>query len=152
MRSVQRFREAWEAGRPAFTLLEVIVVLTVTGVLLAMAVPRFAELRDRQAVRAAVDELGGAFQTARAAAIARREMIAVALDTARGVVEVRSSGAVIVRRALGSVYGIALVSNRDSAVYDPRGLGYGVTNLTAIVRRGAMVDTLTMSRLGRVRW
>ena len=58
----------------------------------------------------------------------------------------------LLRRPLRAVYGIVLASNRDSAVYDPRGLGYGVTNLTVIVRRGTMVDTLTMSRLGRVRW
>ena len=138
--------------RSAFTLLELIVVLTVTGVLLALAVPRVSALRDRQAVRASVDELGAAFATAREAAIARRAMVAVVFDTAAGAFEVRSDGTVVTRRLLRAVYGTSLASNRDSAVYDPRGLGYGVTNLTVTVRRGAMVDTLTMSRLGRVRW
>jgi hypothetical protein len=37
-------------------------------------------------------------------------------------------------------------------VYDSRGLGYGVSNVTVTVRRGSIVDTLTMSRMGRVRW
>ena len=138
--------------RSAFTLLELIVVLTVTGVLLALAVPRFSALRDRQAVRAAVDELGIGFATARAAAVARRAMVAVVFDTAAGAFEVRSDGSLLMRRPLRAVYGTSLGSNRDSAVYDPRGLGYGVTNVTVIVRRGVMVDTLTMSRLGRVRW
>jgi prepilin-type N-terminal cleavage/methylation domain-containing protein len=138
--------------RPAFTLLEITVVLTVTGVLLALAVPRFSALRDRQAVRSAVDEIGAAFATARAAAVARRAPVAVVLDTAGGAVEVRSSGRTLFRRSLRAIYGIVLTSNRDSAVYDPRGLGYGVTNLTVVVRRGTLVDTLTMSRLGRVRW
>ena len=138
--------------RSAFTLLELLVVLTVTGVLLALTVPRFVALRDRQAVRAAVDELGAAFATARSAAIARRAMVAVVFDTAAGAFEVRSDRTVVTRRPLRDVYGTSLASSRDSAVYDPRGLGYGVTNLTVTVRRGSMVDTLTMSRLGRVRW
>ena len=138
--------------RPAFTLLEITIVLTVTGLLLLLAVPRFSALRDRQAVRSAIDEIGGSFAAARSAAVARREPVTVILDTADGAIEVRSLGRTLFRRPVRAVYGTMLVSNRDSAVYDPRGLGYGVTNLTVVVRRGAMVDTLTMSRLGRVRW
>jgi prepilin-type N-terminal cleavage/methylation domain-containing protein len=138
--------------RSGFTLLETTVVLVVIAVLLALAVPRVSALRDRSAVQSAMGELGTSFSTARSSAIARRAMVAVVLDTAGGVVEVRSAGRTLVRRPLRSLYGIALASNRDSAVYDPRGLGYGVTNLTVVVRRGVMVDTLTMSRLGRVRW
>ena len=138
--------------RPAFTLLEITVVLTVTAVLLALAVPRISELRDRSAVRAAVDEVGASFATARAAAIARRAAVSVVLDTAAGAVEVRSAGRTLMRRSLRLAYGVVVTSTRDSAVYDARGLGYGVTNLTVVVRRRTMVDTLTMSRLGRVRW
>ena len=138
--------------RHAFTLLELTIVLAVTGVLLGLAVPRVSALRDRSAVRDATGELGAAFSLARSTAIARRAPVSVVLDTAAGAVEVRSAGQTLMRRSLRSIYGIALASNRDSAVYDPRGLGYGVTNLTAVVRRGTMVDTLTMSRLGRVRW
>ncbi|MGH7620328.1 MAG: prepilin-type N-terminal cleavage/methylation domain-containing protein [Gemmatimonadaceae bacterium] len=143
---------ARSSGRSGFSLLEMVVVLTVTGVLLAIALPRMSAVRDRSAVRSAVDELGASFSTARAAAIARRAMVAVVVDTSAGVVEVRSAGRIVVSRPLRALYGISLMSNRDSAVYDQRGLGYGVTNLTVVVRRGAMVDTLTMSRLGRVRW
>lgn len=138
--------------RSAVTLLEITVVLTVMGVLLAIAVPRVSSLRDRSAVKAGIDEVAGLFATARAAAIARRGMVAVVFDTAAGSVEVRAGGRTLARRSLRSSYGIALGSNRDSAVYDPRGLGYGLTNLTVTVRVGTMVDTLTMSRLGRVRW
>jgi len=138
--------------RRAFTLLEITIVLTVTGVLLLLTVPRFAALRDRQMVRAAIDEIGGSFAAARSAAIARRSPVTVILDTAGGAIEVRSLGRTLFRRPVRAVYGIVLSSNRDSAVYDPRGLGYGVTNVTVVVRRGTMVDTLTMSRLGRVRW
>jgi type II secretory pathway pseudopilin PulG len=138
--------------RPAFSLLEATVVLTVVAILLAIAVPRFAALRDASAVRGAMAELGGQFALARQTAVARRAAAAVAIDTAGGVVEVRSGGVRLSRRQLRDMYGIVLTSNRDSAVYDARGLGFGVTNLTVTVRRGGFVDTLTMSRLGRTKW
>ena len=138
--------------RTAFTLLEITLVLAVTALVLALAAPRLSALRDRAAVRGAVDEIGASFSAARAAAIAQRTSVAVVFDTARGVIQVRFAGRSLMHRALGATYGITLACNRDSAVYDARGLGYGVTNLTLVVRRGGMVDTLTMSRLGRVRW
>ena len=139
-------------ARRAYTVLELTIVVTMIGLLLAIAFPRIAAVRDRAAVRAAMTDLGAAFSLARRTALSRRALVSVVLDTASGTVEVRSAGARLWRRTLGGSYGIVLGSNRDSAVYDPRGLGYGVSNLSLSVRRGEMVDTLTMSRLGRVRW
>jgi hypothetical protein len=78
--------------------------------------------------------------------------VAVVFDTTLGLVDVRSGTNSVRRGDLGRVYGVVLRANRDSAVYDPRGLGYGVSNITVVVRRGNFVDTLTMARLGRVRW
>ena len=122
------------------------------AVLLSIALHRFTALRDATAVRAATGDLGSAFALARQLAVSRRHMVAIVLDTGRGVVELRSDGARIVRRELGASYGVHLGTNRDSAVFDARGLGYGLSNLSVAIRRGHFVDTLTMSRLGRVRW
>jgi hypothetical protein len=36
-------------------------------------------------------------------------------------------------------------------VYDPRGLGFGAANLSLVLSRGDAADTLTVSRLGRVK-
>src|ERR1051326_6587193 len=41
------------AQRGAFTLLEATVALAITGILLALAIPRFRELRDASAVQGA---------------------------------------------------------------------------------------------------
>ncbi len=138
--------------RPAFTVLELTVVLTISGLALALAAPRLAALRDRSAVRAAMGELGASFATARRLAITRRTAVAVVIDTASGVVELHSRGRPLARRTLRAAYGVTLGSNRDSAVYDPRGIGYGLSNISVTLRRGVAIDTLTMSRLGRVRW
>ena len=138
--------------RSAFTLLEATVVLTVAAVVLAIVAPRFAAARDSAAVRSAMSDLSAAFSLARQAAMTRRTLVAVVLDTARGAVEVRAAGERIARRELGATYGIVLGCNRDSAVYDARGFGYGASNLSITARRGKIVDTLSMSRLGRTRW
>ncbi|HEX3868283.1 MAG TPA: prepilin-type N-terminal cleavage/methylation domain-containing protein [Gemmatimonadaceae bacterium] len=139
-------------ARRAYTLLELIVVLTVAAALLVLAVPLMVALRDASAIRSAMSELGASFGLARQSAIAGRVTVAVVFDTSSGVVIVRSAGQTLVRRALGATYGVQLRSDRDSAGSDPRGLGSGLSNLSVTVSRGSFIDTLTMSRLGRVRW
>jgi prepilin-type N-terminal cleavage/methylation domain-containing protein len=140
------------ADANAFTLAELVVVLAMIGLLTALAVPRFAAMRDSAAVRAAIGETGRTFATAREMAVLRRTGVSVAIDTARDRLELRSLGAVLLRRDLGVTYGVMLVTNRDSMVYDARGLGYGASNLTLVLRRGGVADTFTVSRLGRTRW
>jgi prepilin-type N-terminal cleavage/methylation domain-containing protein len=138
--------------RRGFTLLELTLVTTIAGVILALAIPRFIHVRDTIAVRGAIGELGAAFSLARHEAIARRSPVGLALDAPSGTIEVRNLGTVIRRRSLGAAFGVSLATNRDSMVYDPRGIGFGLSNMSVTVRRGAAVDTLSMSRLGRARW
>ena len=138
--------------RSGLTQLELIVVLVVGGVLTALAVPRLVGLRDASSVRAAMTDVGAAFAVARQAAVTRRTPVAVVFDTAAGTIRVSSAGETILRRSLRATYSVSIGANRDSAVYDARGLGFGLTNLSLRVRRGSFVDTLTMSRLGRTVW
>jgi len=138
--------------RSGLTQLELIVVLVVGGVLTALAVPRLVALRDASSVRAAMTDVGAAFAAARQAAVTRRTPVAVVFDTAAGTIRVSSTGETILRRSLRATYSVSIGANRDSAVYDARGLGFGLTNLSLRVRRGTFVDTLTMSRLGRTVW
>ena len=138
--------------RRGFSLLELTLVTTIVGIVLALSVPKFLRLRSLASVRGATNEVGAAFATARQEAIARRVVITVVIDTSAGFVELRAGGAAVLRRSVETRYGVVLGTNRDSVAFDPRGLGYGVSNLTLTVRKDAIVDTLTMSRLGRVRW
>lgn len=138
--------------RSGFTLLELTIVLTITGVLTAVAIPKLVGLRNASAVRSAASEVAASFSVARQSAVAGRTTVAVVFDTAAGDVIVRSGSRVVSHRQLRGIYSVILSVNRDSAVYDARGMGYGVSNMTIRIRRGSFVDTLTMSRLGRLAW
>lgn len=137
--------------RHGTTVPELIVVLTVMGILAAMAITQTARLRDRMSVRAAAAEVVATFGVARRWSLSRAARTAVTIDTSNAAVTVRSYSDTITRRRLGSSHGVAISASRDSMAYAPNGLGYGAANLTIVLRRGTSADTIFVSRLGRVR-
>jgi type II secretory pathway pseudopilin PulG len=137
---------------PGLSLAELLVVITLIGLVALVAVPGFAAARDGAAVESALAETIRTFATARELAVLRRTSVAVVIDPALASLEVRARGLVVMRRGLGAAYGVALATNRDSVVYDARGLGFGASNLSLILRRGRVADTVVVSRLGRTRW
>lgn len=137
---------------PGHSLMELMVVLAVFAVLAALIAPRYGAFRDSVAVRAATTDLVQSLVLARRSALATRQSTAAVLDTSSGWVVIRSSGQTMTRHDLMTSYGVRLGSNRDSLVYDARGFGYGASNLTITVRRGSAVDSVVISRLGRLRW
>ena len=137
--------------RRGTTLPELVIVLVVVGILGAIAVVRASSLRDRLSVRAASAEVVSAFAFARRWAVTRASRTAVGIDTSDASLIVRSYGDTVAFRRLGRSHGVALSATRDSMAYAPNGLGYGASNLSIVVRRGATADTIVVSRLGRVR-
>ncbi|HVA57880.1 MAG TPA: GspH/FimT family pseudopilin [Gemmatimonadaceae bacterium] len=137
--------------RAAMTLPELLLVLAMIGTLLALAVPPAAASADRAAVRAAARDIEALFVEARAEALARGAGAWVRFDSVAGMVRLRVPGTGTRTRAVGSLYGVAFSSSRDSMSYDGRGLGHGGANLTVVVVRGRARETLVVSRLGRVR-
>jgi type II secretory pathway pseudopilin PulG len=133
------------------TVLELCVAMVIMGIIAAMAMPRLAVATDRAKARAAIQEAEALYSLGRRSAIARRALVAVVVDTAAGVVTVRAGSHQIARQALGARYGVRLQVTRDSMAYDPRGLGFGLANLSLIARRSRAAETLSVSRLGRAR-
>ncbi len=136
---------------PGFTLAELVVALAVLGVAAALALRGLAHVTDGVAVRGAATDVRAAFATARALAVRRGERAAVRIDTAAGVLAVHLRGDTVLRRPVAALYRVRLSATRDSAAYGATGLGYGGSNLRVVVRRAAAVDTVVVSRLGRVR-
>jgi prepilin-type N-terminal cleavage/methylation domain-containing protein len=133
------------------TLPEMMVVVTIVGVLAVVAFGRSSGLRDRMSVRAAATETIATFALARRWSVTRATRTAITFDTASASVLVRSYDDTIAQRRLASSHGVTLATSRDSMAYAPNGLGYGASNLTLILTRGAAAETIFVSRLGRVR-
>ena len=134
-----------------FTLPELLVVLLLASIVLGFAFVRLGAAADRAAVRAAVSEAASVFIAARNAAIYRRAPVAIRIDTLSGLLLTRADSLVLRRRDLRAL-GVRLSASRDSMAFDARGIGIGAANLSLVVRRGQAVDTLFLSRLGRVRY
>jgi Tfp pilus assembly protein FimT len=142
-----------ESGSRAGTSIpELVAVLVLTAIILGIAVPRVRLATERAAVRGAVADIVTTLSTARQIAVSHGGGVAVSVDSSGGRLHVLRDGDTVVTRALGRMFGITLRSSRDSLAYDGRGLGSGAANLTFVVLRGMIADTVVVSRLGRVRW
>ena len=137
--------------RRGATLIETVMVIALSAILCAIAIPRAQSLLDRIELRGAVTEIEMMFALARHAAIARASQVTLDIDLQRRVVSVRQGSTVIRSRAVGSSHGVDLAANRTSITYAANGVGYGAANLSLIVSRSGLVDTIVVSRLGRVR-
>ena len=137
--------------RRGFSAIELTIVIGVVAVLSAIAMPTASNLIDRIRVRAAVTEIESLFGAARHIAIARATQTTVEIDTIAGIISVTADKAVARRAAVGPELGVDLSSNRSSMSYSATGVGYGAANLSLIVRKASAVDTIVVSRLGRVR-
>lgn len=138
--------------RAAFTLIELVFVLAITGLMMLIVVRPLRGYLDRLATRAAATEAALLVTRARDEALAQHTAVAVRIDTVAETIELRARGERIVIRALGELHGVALSTTRDSIAFDARGLGYGAANMTLTVRKRAASGTVVVSRLGRVRY
>jgi prepilin-type N-terminal cleavage/methylation domain-containing protein len=137
--------------RRGFTVVELTIAVVVIAILSAITMPAVAGLLDRVRVRSAVTEIESLFGAARHIAIARSAQATVEIDTAARVISVTVAGETLRRSAAGTEHGVDLAANRASMSYAPTGVGYGAANLSIVVRRGSAIDTIVVSRLGRVR-
>lgn len=138
--------------RRAHTLPEIALTLALLAIVAATAVPALAATTARWQVRAAVADLVNALVLTREAALARGTVATFVVDAARGEVTVTCAGDTIARRAVGALHGVTLAASSDSVRYAPDGVATGVSNTTLLVVRGPRIDSIVVSRLGRVRW
>lgn len=137
--------------RRGTTIIELALSLSIISILSAIAYPRIGRLLDGIHVRGTVTEIHSLFAAARHHAIIRSELVTVQIDTERGSIALLAGADIIRARGFVDTHGVTLAANRASFTYSPIGIGYGVGNMTLIVRRNARVDSVFVSRLGRVR-
>jgi prepilin-type N-terminal cleavage/methylation domain-containing protein len=137
--------------RHAFTLIELTVTLCIVSILSAIAVPRAGRFLDGIHVRGAVIEVESLFSAARHLAIARASQVTVEIDTVSRTIYVSADGDTLRKRAIGAEHDVRLASTRARMTYSATGMGYGAANLSVVVRRNSVADTVFVSRLGRLR-
>lgn len=140
------------ANDAGFTLIELALVLVLVGLTALVGIRQLGHFLDRIATRDAARSAGALIGRARDEAVALHTPVSVRVDTAHDALELRARGVTFTRTALGDLHGVTLATTRDSITFDVRGLGYGAANLTLVARRGRAADTVTVSRLGRVRY
>ena len=133
------------------TLVEVALTLVLLGVLTAISIPRAVSVVDRFSVRSASQDVVLALAAARSAAARRGDYVSFVADPHTGRVRVVRAGETLFERDLGARRGVRLTASRESVTFAPTGMGWGAANTTIVVSRGARADTITTSRLGRVR-
>jgi prepilin-type N-terminal cleavage/methylation domain-containing protein len=138
--------------RRGFTLIELLVVVTIGGVLVSLVAPHWARYQDRLAVHQAAAEVASFYSAARYAAIVRSQRVRLefAADVLRAVYEGVVDSTFLTRPG-PSRRGVTLEASRLVIRISPNGLGYGAANAKFLLRRGPAVDSLTTSRLGRLR-
>jgi prepilin-type N-terminal cleavage/methylation domain-containing protein len=137
--------------RRGMTLVELSLALAIAGILATAGVSGARRLLDGMSVRAAAAEAHTLFGAARQFAILRGRMVTLEIDTAGRRLVLRAGADTLRVRELGQVHGVGLAATRLATSYAANGVGYGASNLTLVVMRGRAADTLTVSRLGRVR-
>ena|SRR5687768_10220892 len=140
--------------RPAYSLLELVFTLTITGIALGVAVPSGLHGIDVLSVRAARSVIVSMSSRARALGIARGNGELV-LDEAGSVVEIRSNGAVFQRYDLLDRHRVALTlenSTRSRASLEYNAIGLGrLAGITVRVTRRSATGGVTFSTYGRPR-
>lgn len=137
--------------RHAFTIVELTVTICILGVISAIAMPSVGKLLDSIHVRGAVLEIESLFSGARHIAIARSAQTTVDIDTVDQAIYVSVGVDTLRKREIGKDHGVRLSATRVRMSYSATGMGYGAANLSVSVRRNSFVDTVFVSRLGRVR-
>ncbi len=136
-----------------FTLLELIVVVAIAAVLLAFWIPRAARLVDWLATERAVRDVTTALAVGRNGAVMQstRARVVIDTDTLR-IDRLGSQGWEPWWRTPGPAsHGVTLEVSNPVVTFGPTGMGWGVSNTTIVLRRGSQAETITLSRVGRVK-
>lgn len=142
------------ARRNGFTLVELLIVLTLISIMVAIAVPRVRSIRDKSNLRAASDQIASALATARAAAVQKGQVSRFTLDNDQVQVTLRDGGQVILSpRNLRDLYFVTVTPTSATVDYDSRGFatGVGATGLEYTVTVNGESRTVCITKLGLVR-
>lgn len=139
--------------RRGFTLIEVLMVITIVGILLGVVVPRYGAISGGMSVHSAKQELGSMLAQGRATAIRTDQtVLVVRAGNVISLVGVNGSGSTIIsQQDLGSQFNVTVSASRDTVTYDSRGMVTGNSaTLKFVVTNGSTRDSVCLMALGKV--
>lgn len=138
--------------------MELMVVLTVIGIMLAVVLPYLRNATGKTAARSAADAVTALHARARMAAIRRgrtaKLVIPSGTNTALVIAgKVTTTGIDTLGKVLdlAEQYGVTITSTSDTIAFSPRGIGNMGSSITIIITKAAFSDTLVVSRGGRLK-
>ena len=140
-------------SRVGFTALELMIVICIAGILVTFWLPRAARLIDWITTDRAVHDMTTALAVARHGAVqqATRARLTISADTLR-IDRLQSGGWERFWTWPGPTsHGVTLQVSNPIVVFGPNGMGWGASNTTIRLSRGSHVETITTSRVGRVK-
>ena len=145
---------AGHAGRRGFTMLELIIVMVITGVMAAVATKPIIRTWQESSRQAAGREAAALVYRARAAAVQRSRTTWFVRTGSTVKILTDSSGVVVPYGRsidLGSRHGVSVVATRDTMTFDPRGFSRLVSPAPRIIVANASgADTLCLTGLGKI--
>ena len=141
--------------RSGFSLPELLVVLAIVAVGTVLALPRLGDVLDWVAADGAARDVTTALAVTRAAAVTQSTLarVDIGADSLRIDIQVDGVWGPWRRYPGPAARRVQLEVSNPEVIYAPSGLGWGPANSTITLRRGAREETITTSRVGRVkRW
>jgi prepilin-type N-terminal cleavage/methylation domain-containing protein len=139
--------------RRGFTLIEMLIVITIVGVLLAVVVPRYGAISGAMSVHSAKQELGSMLAQGRATAIQTDQtVLVVRAGNVVSLIGVSGTGSTIIsQQDLKSQFGVDVSASRDTVTYDSRGMVTGNSaTLKFVVNNSTTRDSVCLMALGKV--
>ena len=136
------------------TLPELLLAITLLGLLVLVTVPALATLHDGARVRAEALRLVAALDQARGAAIRFGSTVRVVLgDSSYQFTASPTEGAAESWCLPGSAsFDVQLTGAGAPIFFGAAGLAVGVSNRTLTLTRGRVTRRIVLSRLGRIMW
>ena len=141
--------------RRGFSLVELIVTVAAVAVVTAVTLPRLSGVLDWLAVDNEAVRVTTALAVTRHVAIMRgaRARLVVASDSLRIDRWDDRTWTPLLRWVGPREAGVRLEVSNPEIAFGPTGVGWGASNTTVVLRRGSRFETITTSRMGRVkRW
>ena len=137
--------------RHGHTLLELTLVLAVTGLALGIALPRLESLQDTLEVEQMAREIVTAHRRARIAAILHSRPVVLTISADSLAYRLAGAAGRLWRGPGPARNGVLLASPDRQITFSPVGITTGLANASFQVRRGAATRTVVLSRMGRLR-